>query len=196
MVLDYNEMIPFIISSIKKKSLISFLFISMNVLLFLLILIFIISRTISGQLTLSVILKQVIFGLLSGSIFIIPVHELLHGLAYKILGARKIQFGADFKQFIFYVTANRYPVSGKEFIFLALTPFVLINIVTIVSAVYWIPGGLLYAGALLLTHNIMCIGDFAMVSYVFRNRIKRLFTFDEVEEKKSYFFEKILNNQK
>ena len=190
-VLDYNEMIPFVISNIKHRSFISFLYIGLNAMLVLTVLLIIVSGLMTYELIWSVIIKQTLAGIFCGSILIIPVHELLHGFAYRILGARKIKFGADFQQFIFFVTADRYPVSGKELVFLAMTPFVFINLVTFLAIICLLPNQLVLGGFLLLSHNIMCIGDFAMVNYVFIHARNRLFTFDEVENKKCYFYEEV-----
>jgi len=119
---------------------------------------------------------------------VIPPHELLHGLAYRILGARNIKFGVDLQQFIFYVTAHRFPISKKELAFLAMTPFVMINLLIIALTAIWASQFTLYSASLLLCHNIMCIGDFAMISYAFSQK-GRLYSYDDTELKKNYFFE-------
>ena len=119
----------------------------------------------------------------------IPPHELLHGLAYRLLGARKIKFGMDLQQFIFYVTADRFPISKKELAVLAMTPFVLINLGLIALTATWISQFTIFSASLLLCHNIMCIGDFAIISYAFSQK-GELFTYDDIEKKKSYFFER------
>lgn len=129
-------------------------------------------------------------GILAGSILVIPFHELLHGLAYRILGARKIMFGADLSQFIFYVTARPYTVSGMQIHLLTLAPFIIINLLTAIVTVLFFQDGLLFSAFFLLSHNIMCIGDFAISGYV--SRIEgRVYTYDEPERKLSYFYRKV-----
>jgi hypothetical protein len=188
--LDFNDMIPFVLSSIRKRSIISYFFIFVNLGLLLFIIVYILVGMIGSSLTWSMIIKQSLTGIVSGTILVIPFHEILHGLAYRILGARKIRIGADLQQFIFFVTADRYPVSGHELYFLAMTPFVVINITTMLIPAIWFPHVILFPAFLLLSHNIMCIGDFALVNYVFRAQ-KKVFTYDETEKKKSYFYEEI-----
>jgi hypothetical protein len=141
----------------------------------------------SDQLQPGKILWQIIAGILSGSILVIIPHELLHGLAYRLLGARRIKFGADLQQFIFYVTADQFPISRMELIFLAITPFTVINLVLITIAAMWAPHFTLFLSSLLLSHNMMCIGDFAVISYALGQKGK-LFTYDDLEEKRSYFY--------
>jgi len=191
MVLDFDDMIPFVLDHIKRKSFFSMLYFVLNIALLVFIFYDIISGLLNQQLTWSLIIKQSLTGIFSGSILVIPVHELLHGIAYRIIGAREIRFGADLQQFIFFVTADRYPVSGRELYFLAMTPFVIINLATIAVTILWFPQGVLFSAFFLLSHNIMCIGDFAMVNCVLQRAPHRVFTFDEIENRKSYFYEEV-----
>ncbi len=191
MELNFDDMIPFVLEHIKRRSFVSILYWGINIAFLSFILYVIISGLIWKQLTWPVIIRQSLTGIFAGSILVIPVHELLHGIAYRILGARQIRFGADMQQFIFFVTADRYPVSGKELYFLALAPFIVINLVTVAVTLIWFPGGILFSAFFLLSHNIMCIGDFAIVNSVQQRSAGRIYTFDEVENKKSYFFEEI-----
>lgn len=133
------------------------------------------------------ILTESLAGIVCGSILIIPIHELLHGLAYRILGARKIIFGADPAQLIFYVTADRYTVSGRQIHLLTLTPFLLINIITLTISMALFRDKLLFTAFFLLFHNMMCIGDFAISGFVSKTGGK-IYTFDEPEKKVSYFY--------
>jgi len=187
--LDFDEMIPFVLSNIRKRSLFPLLYLFYNAASTIYIIFYILFGLNSGFLSAGNILGQIVGGILVGSIVVIPPHELLHGLAYRILGARKIRFGIDFRQFIFYVTADRFPISRRELAFLALTPFVVINTVVIGITAIWVQQYILFTVSLLLSHNIMCIGDFAMIGYAYSIK-KELITYDDPENKKSYFYEK------
>jgi len=189
--LDFDDMIPFVLDHIRRRTFFSLLYTALNAALFLFILYVIISGLHDEYLTWPLIIKQSVTGIFAGSILVIPVHELLHGLAYLFLGARKIKFGADLQQFIFYVTADRYPVTGKELYFLALTPFVVINLLTAVVTILWFPQAFLFSTTFLLCHNIMCIGDFAIINCVLQYAPHRVYTFDEIENRKSYFYEEV-----
>lgn len=188
--LDFGEMIPFVLSNIKRRSFISLFFAGINIGLLFYIFIYATKGLLGEQFTWLVVIKQSLPGIFAGSFLIIPIHELLHGLAYKILGARKIHFGADLQQLLFYVTADRYPVSGNELYFLALFPFVFINLLAILSLILWLPQYILFGSFMLLFHNVMCIGDYAIVNYVYQYK-RRVYTYDIVDERKSYFFEEI-----
>jgi len=188
--LDFKDIIPFVLSNMKKRGLIPLFYISVNAVFLFFIILYAIWSIRMGSLNPGKISWQIIAGILAGSILVIPPHELLHGLAYRILGARKISFGMDLQQFIFYVTADRFPISKRELAFLALTPFVLINLLLITLTAAWASQLTLFSAALLLSHNMMCIGDFAMISYAFSQKGK-LYTYDDTGNKKSYFFEKM-----
>lgn len=185
--LDFGEMIPFVLTHIKKKSIVSFLYAGANLGLFVYILYFLIKGLTVGDITWSLIFRQSITGIFAGSFLIIPVHELIHGLAYRILGARKIRFGADMQQLIFYVTVDRYPVSRRELYLLAMLPFLVINLAAMLVLFLWAPHLILFVSFLLLSHNVMCIGDFAVINYVYHIPGK-VYSYDVVSEKKSYFF--------
>jgi len=185
--LDFNDMIPFVLKSIKRKSALSIIYAGINLALLLFIAFYLINGIKSVSLAWGPVLRQILTGIFAGTILIIPIHELLHGLVYRILGAKKIRFGTDLQQFIFFVTADRFPVSGREIIYLALTPFTAINIITIFIIVTWFPHLMLFSLFLLLSHNMMCIGDFAMVNYVMQGN-KRIYNYDVVDERKSYFY--------
>ena len=167
--LDFSDMIPFVLSNIKRRNGISMLYFVTNAVTLLFILFYIIWGIRSGMFHGGRILVHIVAGFLAGSILVIPPHEMLHGLAYRLLGARWIKFGADLKQFIFYVTADRFPISKRELAFLAMTPFILINLATIVITIGWCTHFALFSATFLLSHNIMCIGDFAMISFAYQN---------------------------
>ena len=185
--LDFDQIIPFVLTNIRKRGLIPLFYISINAAFLFFIILYAIWNIRLGSLSAGKIFWQIAAGVLAGSILVIPPHELLHGLAYRLLGARKIKFGMDLQQFIFYVTADRFPISKKELAILAMTPFVLINLGLIALTVTWVSQFTLFSASLLLCHNIMCIGDFALISYAFSQK-GELYTYDDTEIKKSYFF--------
>lgn len=188
--LDFNDMIPFVLTSIRKRGFISTLYVVLNLGFLIGALLIILIGLVNSQLTWTMIIKQTLLGVFFGSILIIPIHELLHGMAYRILGARNIKYGADLQQLIFYVTADRHPVSGIQLHFLALTPIVVINFFLAALVLIWFPNIILFSTLFLLSHNVMCIGDFAMVNYV-RHQNRKVFNFDDTEKKKSYFYAQI-----
>jgi len=188
--LDFGDMIPFVLSNIKRRGISSFFYAFVNIGSLVAIVLFLVLELAESHLSWISILKQFGAGVFTGSILVIPVHEFLHGMAFRILGSRKITYGADMQQLIFFVTADRFPVSGRELLFLAMTPFLVINTITIIIVVVWLPQMILFTAFFLISHNIMCIGDFAVVNYVLLHG-KKIYTFDDVLGKKSYFYEEM-----
>lgn len=188
--LGFQDIIPFVLAQIKKRSFFSWFYFAVN----LFVLILIIFLSIKGLTDQSLRWKELIIatitGIIAGSFLIIPIHELLHGLAYRILGARKIIFGADLAQLIFYVTADRYTVSGNQIHILTMTPFVFINLLSAGLTVLFFPEGILFVSFFLLSHNLMCIGDFAISGFTSRTK-GEIYNYDEPERKMSYFYQKM-----
>ncbi len=191
--LDFSEMAPFVLNNIRRKEKMAVLFLSLNLATVLFIVIYVVWGITWDHLDGRKVFWQMLTGVLAGSILIIPPHEILHGIAYRFLGARRIRFGVDFQQFIFFVTADRFPISRNELRFLAMTPFIVINAACVALTAAWFTDWVLFSATLLLSHNIMCIGDFAVTSYANRNT-GELYTYDEIEKKKSYFYEKTADN--
>lgn len=120
---------------------------------------------------------------------LIPLHEGLHGLAYKIVGAPKISFGANWRMFYFYAVADRFIANRKAFVFIALLPFIVINLSALIPLVYvsvslkWLLLGVLFI------HTTACAGDFAMLGfYESYRKASEVLTYDDVKEKRSYFY--------
>ncbi len=191
--LNFDDMIPFVLSNIKKKGLMSRLFFGVNVFGLFSIGAISIWGIYTGWIPWFGFIIQLLLGILAGSIIVIPFHELLHGLAYKILGAKKIKFGANLQQFFFFVSADRFLINRRELCFLALLPFGVLNLALLMVVLLWLPHYTILFGFLLLSHNLMCIGDFAITNYVM-NEKGEVFTYDEPENKKSYFYKTAKSN--
>ncbi len=125
-----------------------------------------------------------------GMLPLIPIHELIHGLFYKLAGAPSVQYKANFKKFIFYAMADKFITDQKNFVRLALAPFIIINSILIIS-IFLCTGiiSFLLAGILFI-HTAGCAGDFALVSYFIENDGRNLVTYDDVSKGESYFYKK------
>jgi hypothetical protein len=134
------------------------------------------------------LLKQFLYGLIISLTIVIPLHELIHAFVYLLLGARKIRFGAVLKHFAFYAVADDFVVNRNAFIFLALSPFILVSLLNLAGFVF-VHGYASYTYiSVLFFHATMCAGDFALLSYFEYHRDKELYTFDDVGNKISYFY--------
>jgi len=185
--LEHRDLIPFVTTYIRKKNFISYTFILLNVL-------FLFSFLVTSFYYIyieSVTAVGVILWLLIGftaTIPLIPLHEWLHALAYKICGAREISIDAHWRKFYITATANRFVMNRKQFFFVALLPFV-----TITSAGIWLfftssPQMQIMISSAITIHSTMCIGDFALMSYFAELKGKDVLTYDEKESGQSYFY--------
>lgn len=190
--LDFGEVLPFVMKNIRRPGPVSLSFLLVNLAGLVAIALCIITGLSANWFTWRTLLWQLPAGIFCGSTLVIPFHELLHGLAYRILGARKIVFGADLAQFIFFVTAKKHPVSGIELYFLALFPFLVINALVISLIAVLFPGCAVCLLFLLVSHNLMCIGDFAIMNYACLAKT-RIYSYDDPEKRICYFFGETTN---
>jgi len=118
---------------------------------------------------------------------IIPIHEMIHGLTYYLLGARDIRFRSNFKKMQFSAQAHNFVLTAIEFYLVALAPVVLITVAGVCFGCvigYWIS-----VLGFLLMHTTMSSGDIALVSYCnSRSRAGQLYTYDDCDSGKVYFF--------
>jgi len=134
------------------------------------------------------IMKQYLYGLIISFSAMIPIHEIIHGIIYVLLGARKVRFGAEFKQFAFYAVADEFVTGKTGFYILAIGPFLIISILNLLGFLL-VPGIASYTYiSILFFHTTMCLGDFALMSYYDTNKDKDIYTFDDVKNRISYFY--------
>ena len=121
-------------------------------------------------------------GMVMMLVVVVP-HELLHGLAYKAIGAPEVRYGANLRQLVFHASAPFFPVRYAQMAFVALLPFAVITAALTVGlavlggAWWWACYGLA------LMHTQGCLGDVAMVSFFARQEEPaRWATFDDGDE--------------
>lgn len=98
----------------------------------------------------------------------LPVHELVHGLFFKLFAPRgtKIEYG--YKNGTIYATAPGVRFSRTRFIIIVLAPFVVLTLVYIAIGLTWnIP---LTAYLCFATHTTGCVGDFFYVREIMADR--------------------------
>jgi hypothetical protein len=191
--LRYFEIIDFVFENIKLKNSATRWYFIFNLFTLIVLAFFVFYYLKQDILGYKIVIRFFLWGALSGSVFIIPFHEIIHGITYLLQGAPKVYFGADFKQMIFFVASDKYVINRKRFFIVALSPFIIINLVTLVLIISLNPQWIIFSLCFLLFHNIMCIGDFAMVSFFLKHKDTELYTYDDHKEKTSFIFEKKSN---
>jgi len=121
-------------------------------------------------------------------------HELLHGIAIKITGAPKVNYGAYFKKFVFYAEADQYVLNRKQFALIALTPFVVVKLITGIGILLFYSNPAFYFLILVMSaHSLFCAGDIGLLSIFYRFGHHQVYTYDVKSEKTSYYYRKIEN---
>jgi hypothetical protein len=122
------------------------------------------------------------------AIALIPLHEYIHVLAYKSQGAQNTSYDANIKKFYFMALADKFVVNKKEFEVVALAPFIVISTILIGLLFLVNSDWVLTVFAVLFAHTAMCSGDFGLLSYFEFNKEKHVVTYDDIENKISYFY--------
>ena len=137
-----------------------------------------------------------LFWLVLGLVFtftlLIIMHELIHALAYRYVGARNLSFGMNIRKFMFYVQADKQVLNYKQFKIVALAPVVTVAIVSILGMIIFYNHAAFYFFIPIFAfHSVFCGGDFRLLC-IFANRSdKEILTFDIKSEEKIYFYAKI-----
>lgn len=181
--LDHNEMVPFILDNLKNRNPINALFKHGTLVLVAFNLYMWIGRWDSSAFFL---------GLGAGLIFTFTIgillHELLHLLVYKLLGAKKTRLKALWDQGAVAAVADQFVVSEKEFYVLAFTPFTVLTLAGI-TGLFFTYGWVFYAlSVFLVVHATACIGDFSLAGYMYENRSREIYTFDDADNDRSFFY--------
>ncbi|GHB54324.1 DUF3267 domain-containing protein [Persicitalea jodogahamensis] len=132
---------------------------------------------------------QLGLGVLAFFVLLLPLHELIHAAFFKLLGASKIGFGYSVKGLMVYAYAQQFVMELRENAIVAAMPFLIIT--SLLAGLLAFVPQLQYLWLLLLIfHTLGCIGDFILVKHAWTNRHRNMVTYDDLEEKRTYFFVK------
>lgn len=186
--LHYDDILDFATEYVRKRTRSMFFYLVLIIAFFILQWSAFLYGIFANDMNTISLLKQFLYGLIISLTIVIPLHELIHALGYLLLGARKIRFGAVLKHFAFYAVADDFVVNRNAYIFLALSPFIVVSLLNLAGFIF-VHGYASYTYiSVLFFHATMCAGDFALLSYFEFHRDKELYTFDDVPKKTSYFY--------
>ena len=134
------------------------------------------------------IIKGLLTGLIGLPLLLIPFHEGLHLVPYRLAGARDIRFGADLRQGIIYVTAHRFVTSHSLFSLVALIPFAVITAGLAAAMIFTSPWMQWVLAMTVFVHATMCTGDAVLIGFMSAFRGRRTFTWDDADEEVAYFY--------
>ncbi|MBE9512254.1 MAG: DUF3267 domain-containing protein [Bacteroidetes bacterium] len=191
--IEHENVVPFVFRYIWKKNKVTCLYFGVNIIFLAYLLRIITFQMIPGSWSPGATLWQLFLGFILYPVLLVPVHEGIHGLVYLLEGATKIKFGADLKQYIFYVTADHFVLNRNSFYRLAFTPFIILSLALAACSIFIQPPYSWGFSLCLLAHGTMCIGDFALASLFAEYPEKEIYTYDQASEKTSFFYEKIIS---
>lgn len=129
------------------------------------------------------------FGLAFVALFVVilPLHELAHAAAYRLVGARDIRWDYSTRMLAVWVIAHRFVAGTRAFAIVALAPFVVLNAALIACALAFPQFSVLLL-FVLLWHLHGAVGDWALLNFVWLHRARGFWTYDDAAAGKSYFF--------
>lgn len=107
--------------------------------------------------------SEEILGVLIAFVFILSIHELIHGLFFKLFQPnRAVKFGIKWKSLMAYATSPGSYYKRGQMVIIGLAPFVLISLVLSALAMLGWPSTGFYV-LLASVHAASCVGDFYYV---------------------------------
>ncbi|MFP4096864.1 MAG: DUF3267 domain-containing protein [Cyclobacteriaceae bacterium] len=184
--LDHSELLSFVREALSKKTAAAIIYKLLNLLLAGSLAALLVYALVQGAEYFLAAMAYTLLGM-GGAMLLIPLHEALHALAYRILGAENITFDIKLKKFYFSTLAHGFVINRREFMIMALLPFVVITTFCL-FALTWVSGPWSYfLASVLLIHTACCSGDFGLLSYVSGLR-GEVVTYDDVGQKLTFFF--------
>lgn len=191
MALHHDEVLPFVQEELKRPTFTVRFFIGLNIMLIFSLFFFAFQDTLGGLIGWGKLLLWFSLGTVLVFLLLIPPHEVIHGMAYRLVGAPRVSYGVNWQKFYFYAVADQFVVKRKPFIFIGLAPFVVISLLVVLTIflvgtqMKWLLFGVLFM------HTAACAGDFALLSFYERHRnFSELFTYDDVGKHISFFYVK------
>jgi hypothetical protein len=185
--LDHHNLIPFIQRYLYKRTFSTLLYLFFNLAGIIGTLVYIIVLIRDGNISIGNSLSHLSYGI-ALTFLLIPLHEFIHVLAYKSQGAVNTSYDANLKKFYFLAIADKFVASKKEFRIVALAPFVVISIGLFVLFPFVTINWQISLLGIFITHTACCSGDFGMLGYFDYHKDKIILTYDDKEEKTTYFY--------
>jgi hypothetical protein len=185
--LSHKELVPFIQIYMKKRTKYSVIYYVSNAIVFGLVGYLFVQNYNELNYSFGEHFTHFYYGL-ALALALLPLHEYIHVIAYKSQGAINTSYDANLKKFYFMALADKFVANKKEFEVIALAPFISITSALTVLLFIVTSNWTLTVASILLAHTAMCSGDFGLLSYFEFNKDSHIVTYDDVENKISYFY--------
>ena len=184
--LDHKELVPFVRKYLGVRTWSSNLYYLFNIMAFGGAGYYMIRGWKIGYFTLEDGLSHLCYGL-AIAFALLPLHEGIHGLAYKSQGALQTAYIANWKKFYFMAVADRFVASGREFRIVAIAPFLIITVLCLLLMIWASPEWKMTWLGVLMTHTAFCSGDFGLLSFFDHHRDQEVITYDDRSSGLTFF---------
>mgnify|MGYP001799620677 CR=1 FL=1 len=188
--LQHNDLMPFIKKAYEQRNTIYYCYNGLTIVFMIVLFTLMLKEVVRGELRFSTEFIYFSYGILA-TFTLIPLHEYIHAVAYKYVGAKKTSYDMNLRKFYFMAMADKFVVNSREFRIVVLAPFITISIGCVILFIF-LPGMWKFAAfGLFFTHSMFCSGDFGFLSYLNNHKTKDIYTYDDKEKGESYFFERV-----
>lgn len=118
---------------------------------------------------------------------LIPIHELIHYLMYKIFGADNVKIAPYLRLGYILTKADLFVVDKKSMLLIASAPFLIIS--TFGAILFCCLSGLwqIAISSAILFHASLCYADLRILDY-FMDRNVEIYMYDDVKARASFFY--------
>lgn len=141
----------------------------------------------TGVLDLDTFMTRTLYGT-AATLLLIPLHEGIHGIMFRMLGAKDVRYGVIWRKLMFYAVGHGFVTRFAHFRAIALAPFVVISIGLLGAAYFVPPDWQAFLFGTFAFHTLCCIGDFGLCGYMHQFRHQNPVTFDDADARMSYFY--------
>lgn len=137
-------------------------------------------------------LVQVLIGSVGYYLFVLPFQVRIRALCFKLLGAKQVGFSSSKKGIRrrTYAYAQRFVMTLRENALVISLPSLLVAVLIVVGWIL-VPGWRVVCIMLLFPHTIACGDDFIILVHAWKKRKQLTYIYyDDLDEKRTYFFEK------
>ena len=162
--LDHPQVTLLVREYLRKATGAAMAYTAINILILAIVAVMFWMEIESGRATVGELVTRLAYGM-AIAFALVPIHELIHGLAYKGLGAPRTSYAVNIRKFSFLAMADHFVASRREFRIIALAPFVTITLAGLaVFLIAELPVRFMVLG-MVMTHTAFCSGDFGLLSY-------------------------------
>ncbi len=157
--LHHQELVPFVQEYLKVRTFYSVLYWLCNLVTFAITGYLFLQKAPVESYGLGARFESFAIGL-AISFGLLPIHEYIHVLAYRWMGAKDTSYAMNLKNFYFLAIANRFVANRAEFTIIALAPIAAISLFLVLIGAIVPPTWQLTIAGAALAHTAMCSGDF------------------------------------